>query len=213
MIDTKAVLNRYTELGLRDRFHLLIRIKTCPWGKILQYFPRADTLIDLGCGHGLLINLLAAGDYGYNKLTGLDLDVNKINIAKQIENNHISFYAIANLNFKEKAAVITIFDLLYLLPFHAQRELINHAYSLLFPGGYLVVKEVDKKPLWKFLINFFQESISVKLLRITLGSKFYFSSESALKKILEETGFKVSVKYLHKGYLHPHILYLCQKLF
>lgn|SRR3990167_1327830 len=211
MIDTKPVLNRYADLSLRDRVHLLLRLKTCPWERILENFPRAESIMDLGCGQGLFINLLDLRGYGYKKFIGIDLDEKKIRVAQGMKNDHVSFFTGNIFDFKDRAPVITIFDMLYLLPFLRQRELITRAYNLLPPEGYLVIKEIDKKPLWKFLFNILQESISVKLLRVTLGNGFYFNSEAELRKILEDTGFKVVIKYLHKGYFHPHILYLCQK--
>lgn len=150
-------------------------------------------------------------DHGYKRIIGVDLSAEKINVAKLTETDRVSFYSTDIFNFKEAADVYSIFDVLYLLPHELQQKLIKHIYDILPDKGYLVIKEVDKKPFWKFFINVIQESISVKLLHLTLGEKFYFKSESDFREMLENIGFELRVEHIDRGYLHPHILYICQK--
>ncbi|MCK7513272.1 MAG: hypothetical protein MZV70_60745 [Desulfobacterales bacterium] len=37
------------------------RALTCPFGPLIDRFPTTGAVLDVGCGHGLLINLLAQG--------------------------------------------------------------------------------------------------------------------------------------------------------
>lgn len=211
MAGLDSLFKKYSKISWKDRLHIFFRIKTVPWELILDNFPRGNSIIDIGCGHGVFINLLATRGHGYKRLIGIDLSADKINVAKLTANGSTSFYLTDIFDLKERADVYSIFDTLYLLPHNLQEKLIKHIYDNLADKGYLIVKEVDKKPLWKFFPNVIQESISVKILHLTLGKNFYFKSKADFKEILEKTGFKVSIKHIDKGYLHPHILYICQK--
>jgi len=207
----KLLYNRYPHLPLKDRMHMYFRIKTIPWKLILEYFPHGENMIDIGCGHGAFINLLDMRDRGYKKFTGLDFAVDKIKTAKLSENNHIFFLETDIFDIKEGAGTYSILDVLYLIPYSLQDKLIKHIYDILPFGGFLIIKEIDKKPLWKFFITVIQESITVKILHLTKGKKFYFRTESEFRKLFAGAGFKTRVEYLHTGYLYPHILYICQK--
>ncbi len=188
-----------------------MRMKTVPWDVILDNFPSGHTLIDVGCGHGLFINLLYSKKSGFEKYIGIDAADNKIKLARQTENDHISFYHTDLFDLQEAADVYSFFDVLYLIPYDDQERIIKHIYQKLPDHGYLVIKEIDTKPRWKFYVNRLQETISVKLAKITLGEKFYFRSENEFKNLLKYAGFTVKVVKIDEGYLHPHILYICKK--
>jgi SAM-dependent methyltransferase len=211
MIDLKSVLKKYSHLTIQDKAHIFIRTITVPWNLILSNFPSGHTLIDVGCGHGLFINLLSSTQHGFNQYIGVDADAGKIAVARQIENNNISFYNIDIFHFEKSADVYSFFDVLYLIPYDIQEKLINHIFRKLPEGGYLVIKEIGTKPSWKFTLNRLQETLSVKIFKITLGENFYFRSEEEYRNLLEDIGFVVKVNKIDKGYLHPHILYICKK--
>lgn len=210
MDNKKLLFKRYKQLGFRNRFHILFRMMTVPWDQILKTFPTSEALIDIGCGHGLLINLLATNNRN-NKFIGVDPDKNKIAIAKQTENSMIAFYDKDLFEVKDYADLYSIFDVLYLIPHEGQERILKHVYNRLPRDGYLIIKEVSKEPIWKFMFLYLQETFVVKLLHLTKGRRFYFRTEEDFKKLLSDIGFEVEIKHLHKGYLYPHILYICNK--
>ncbi|WP_343669625.1 class I SAM-dependent methyltransferase [Chitinophaga sp.] len=59
--------------------------------KLLEYLqpPAGATMLDVACGRGRHSRYLA--DKGYF-VTGIDLSINSINIAKKLENDHLSFF-------------------------------------------------------------------------------------------------------------------------
>ena len=208
----QSVFERYRSLSKWDKLHILIRIRSCPWDSMLMNMPSGETLIDIGCGHGLLINLLDMKGNRYKKMIGTDLSEDKIKIAKTSENDHVIFLATDFAELKECADVYSIYDVLYLVPYNEQKKILKNIYDKLSQKGYLVIKEVDTKPLIKFIWNYFEELIMVKILKKTLGAKFFFRSSKSFKAILENIGFKVKIVPLDMGYLHPHVMLICQKI-
>jgi 2-polyprenyl-6-hydroxyphenyl methylase/3-demethylubiquinone-9 3-methyltransferase len=204
------LFKRYKQLRFRDKFHIFFRIITVPWEHILKTFPISETLIDIGCGHGVLINLLVINNRN-NKFIGIDYDKNKISISKQTENDMIAFYDKDLFEVKDYADTYSIFDVLYLIPYKKQERIIRHIFNRLPRNGYLIIKEESKEPAWKFIILYLQETFMVKLLHLTKGKGFYFRTEEDFKKLLSGIGFEVEIQHLHKGYLYPHILYICKK--
>jgi len=56
-----------------------------------------------------------------------------------------------------------------------------------------------------------QETLAVKIIGFTLGSRFHFQSREKFTALLDRLGFDVEVVPQHKGYWYPHILYLAKK--
>jgi 2-polyprenyl-3-methyl-5-hydroxy-6-metoxy-1,4-benzoquinol methylase len=207
----KDILNRYSHLSLVEKLHIALRFMLCPWGKIISNFPDCASIIDVGCGHGLFINMLCLCKSDIKNAVGIDVSEKKIEIAKRSEKINISFKLGSLERTDIKADVYSIMDVLYLISFRDQEILIRNVFDLLPKGGFFAIKEVDTKPKWKFFLLIIEEFIMVKLLKITHGNSFYFRSRSGFEQLLSNIGFKVRTIDLQKGYLHPHILYVCQK--
>jgi len=201
------------------RLHVIMRLLSCPFFEIEQYIPKKGIILDLGCGYGCFAH------YFYltspeRTVIGCDTAENKIAHALNTltDNKNVKFYR-GDINHLERESIdcITIIDVLYLIPFEDWYSLLERCYRLLKVGGILLLKEMDKKPSWKFNWNTFQETLAVKLFKITSGSSFYYrkpfyykTSEELVEDLIK-VGFKIKIVRLDKGYLHPHILYVCQK--
>ena len=204
------LLSQYTCLSIRDKAHLVLRLLTMPWKRIIDIFPEGETLVDIGCGHGVLINMLKNKSC-FKKLIGYDPDERKILIAQQTADNRVRFSAGNILMPDLKADVYSIFDVLYLVPFNEQEVILKQVFISLPLGGHLVIKEVGKKPFWKFCFACLQESIVVKVFNLTKGKSFYFHTEEEFEQLLTRIGFLVQKNQLHKGFLYPHVMYICKK--
>ena len=62
------------------------------------------------------------------------------------------------------------------------------------------------RPAWKFRWNTLQETLSVKVLRITEGSSFDFVDPSTMAGWLTELGLVVEQRRLDARRVHPHHL-------
>ncbi len=102
----------------------------------------------------------------------------------------------------------SLVDVLYLIEYGAQEKLLTAIYQSMPTNGVFILKEIDKRPFYKYFFNIFQETVSVKVLNRTLGGRFYFRGQDEMVPLLKKIGFaNIEVIPLHKGYLYPHILY------
>lgn len=211
------IFDLYKNASLWVRFHNFIRWHTCPFGKIAEHVPDKGEILEVGCGYGLMSNLLSLGSSG-RKVCGIDISPEKISEARKTLNKReriqfeISDIYNEAIFENEKYSCIIIIGVLYLVPLNMWRRVFEGCYRALENGGVLLVKEQAKKPAWKYYWNRFQEFFAVRVFKITTGETFTFPDESTVEKLLMDAGFEVKLIRLDKGYLHPHILYVCKKI-
>jgi ubiquinone/menaquinone biosynthesis C-methylase UbiE len=211
----KQILDIYKDCSLWTKIHIFIRFKGCPFLELMKYVPREGKILDLGCGHGVFIHLLWLAGFRNGTLIGADLSESVIDIAKRtVDGKDMKFYArdISAID-EDQVNCITILDVFHLLPPDVQDEVLDKCYRKLPTGGLLLLKDVHERPYWKYCFDVLQETISVKLLRITEMKeyKFYFMRQDAFMQTLSRKGFEVRPISMDAGYLYPHILYLCRK--
>lgn len=209
----KAVLGLFREAGPLMRAYLRVKFRICPILRMEAYIPDKGMIVDLGCGNGLFAAILKLGSPA-REIVGIDLDARKIAEARKSLGNipHLDFRLgdVAAVTYPP-ADVYTIIDVLYLIPFAAQERILRMCAAALPPEGTLVLKDMDKKPRRKYAWNAIQETLAVKIIGFTLGSRFYFRSRADYAALLESLGFAVDIVPLHKGYWYPHILFIARK--
>ena len=129
---------------------------------VASYLPDHGTIIELGCGPGLMSNYLALKLKNI-KVIGLDLDENKIKIAKTTRKDR------TNIDFMVKdaclgmlpSAGVIMTDFLHHLPKSEHSTLLDVIYKNLEKDGRLVILEVDPsiKPAWKYWITYLSDII------------------------------------------------------
>lgn len=191
-----------------------IKKKIFPIKKCIEFFPDSGRLIDLGCGNGIFAGLLSLY-YPNLEIIGIDDDERKINEASTVFKNlkNIRFLKndITKTDFPE-GDHFSLFDVLYLIPYNIQAEILSKINKSMTRDGILIIKEMDRKPFYKYLFNILQETISVKLIKITLGNKFYFRNSDCMIDLLKKDGFvRIEVVRIDRGYLYPHIIYRASK--
>lgn len=190
-----------------SRVHVHIRWWSAPFRRLVRFLPPSGRVLEVGCGHGLFA-AYAALDAPGRSVLGVDIDGDKIAVGSA------AAAGVPNLDLEHVPDgvvpegpwdAIAVVDVLYLLPAEAQRRLLTSAAARLAPGGRLVVKEMASSPRWKVRWNAFQETLSVRVLRITEGSAtFAFLDPRVTAATLEQAGLTVSATRLDRGRLHPH---------
>ena len=197
------------------RLHQVLRSLLIPFHKLVDYLPKQGTLLDLGCGHGLFL-ALAKQEKPDLQLIGLDLSSEKITAARKAFNasncmiQQLTVMDIADFP-EQSVDVISIIDVMYLVPIERWDSILKKCYDCLKPGGRLLLKEMDRSITWKYVLLHLEEILIVKIFGLTLGEEFTFHSPEEIHRRLEAAGFEVEEIPLHRGYFVPHQLWIGKK--
>ena len=203
----QKLFNLYSELGSAVIWYVRLRWRLCPFEQMTRHVPLTGTIVDVGCGYGLLSNLLALTSQERDVI-GIDLSPRRITAAQRTvkERKNIKFlFQDANSLNLEKCDVLLMSDFLHHIPYRRQEELLVLCYQKLSKNGLLIIEEVDDKPFWKYQLN-----IIVDVL-LNLDKGIYFRSSSEYLKLLSRIGFEVKTEIAHKDLPLSDILYLCKK--
>ena len=197
------------------RLHQVGRSLLVPFHRLVDYLPDQGVLLDLGCGHGVFL-ALAQQRRPALRLMGFDLSATKIAAARQAfeaADDAIGQLAVMNIaEFPEQSVdVISIIDVMYLVPLSFWDGILKRCYNCLKPGGRLLLKEMDRSLRWKFALLCLEEGLAVKILGWTLGGEFTFPRPEEIRSRLGAAGFEVQDAPLHRGYLAPHHLWIGSK--
>lgn len=214
MTTLQDLIAGYRALSFADRLHMIIRWRVCPLRRIAAYVPEQGVIVDLGCGHGLFTQLLACEAAG-REVIGVDLDAHKIAVAEQVKLPNLRF-ATGDIATAElpPAQAVTILDVFYLIPYAVQQQLLEACAAKLAPDGMIVLKEMAETPRWKVALNWLEETLAVRVLRITdhnADNRFYFRPRAEWQTLFERLGFSVETIRLDRGYYHPHVLFIARK--
>lgn len=152
--------------GLYTRGPLVLRLLQhyrpyiCPFEALAPLVPVGSRVLDVGCGGGLWLHLLAALGR-IREGVGFDSAAAAIDMARAVR--HPSGGPAARLTFTHlpvEAAwpegpfdVVSIIDVMHHVPPAHQREAIRTAASRVAPGGVLLYKDMVRRPRWRAGMN------------------------------------------------------------
>lgn len=200
-----AVFSAAAALPTGARLHLAVRRWSAPWPRVVAALERETTLLDVGCGPGLLAFLLAArgasGSYA-----GIDPDARKVSRAEAWlgRSPRRTFRAceISEVH-GEPFAAVSVVDVLYLVPRDARTAFVDAIAERLAPGGRVVVLTSGGGPPWKRLLDRLQERLVVAVLGWTRGSAVDPCDGAEVAALLATAGLvDVRVEDAGAGYLH-----------
>jgi len=147
----------YDKGPLLARLMMRYRPYICPFHTLIQHIPQDATVMDVGCGGGLLLNLLAGADRIQRGL-GFDYSPDMIRVASKAAQKHNTDIHFCTVNANDgwprsTANTITAIDLLHHISPKDQDDVINKLIDTVPPGGRLVYKDMAAKPHWRASIN------------------------------------------------------------
>ncbi len=139
----RAAVN-YTRGGGVSLAQSFLKHSLVPTSLLCDRLPADSSVLDLGCGEGILTNTLAAHRPDCRFL-GIDLDQSRLAIAKRNAAPNATFQVgdIFDLELEDKADAAILNDVVHHHSYSSQGRLLVKAMNCLKPGGLLILKEVD----------------------------------------------------------------------
>jgi len=206
-------LARYRRAPMGARLFVHGRAFLSDLAVVERYVPKQGFIVDLGCGHGLFACVMRESS-PTRRVLGIDLDPRKIDVARgAIQDTQWLRFEVGDIvaEAPPKCDGVTIVDVLYLLPFEQQEQVLKNAATALGEGGSLVVKAQERKRDPRYALTYAQEMVTVSL-GFTRGGheRFYFPTREESLAMFERAGFLVdAVEMPYRPY--TDVLYLARK--
>jgi len=206
-------LARYRKAPMGARLFVRGRAFLSDLAVVERYVPNQGFIVDLGCGHGLFACVMRESA-PERRVLGIDLDQRKIEVARgAIQDTQWLRFEVGDIVKQPppKCDAVTIVDVLYLLSFEDQEQVLKNAASALGEGGPLVVKSQEKRLDPRYALTYAQEMITVSL-GFTRGGRerFYFPTRDEALAMFGRAGFKVdAIEMPSRPY--TDVVYLARK--
>ena len=206
-------LSVFAPLPLKERWFCRARLKLAPLEEVAAR-ATGTTLLDVGCGHGVLAALLLH-DHPERRVVGIDPDERKVEWARRSigRDPRAEFRActIEALAAERPASFdcVLIADVLCLISRDEWAPMLAASRRLLRSGGRLVLKDAEDDGSWRAKAAFGQEWLMVHVLRRTVSSGIGFATRAELEGYLTRAGFVVDeIAGYARGYGTPHVLFV-----
>jgi 2-polyprenyl-3-methyl-5-hydroxy-6-metoxy-1,4-benzoquinol methylase len=199
----------YSPASLRQGFYLGVRWRLCPFELVETLVPEAGSILDFGCGYGLLSNFLALKSPRRHVL-GVDISEKRIRIASRSvrERRNIAFVC-GDFNRLEGKRFdgIVMTDVLHHLSDTAVGFLLGRMHESMARDGLMVILDVDRTPFWKFC--------SAALIDRCLnpGTPLFYRSRHVMGRLLSLNRWAVD-RWIpaHKDLPLSDMIYVCHKV-
>jgi 1-acyl-sn-glycerol-3-phosphate acyltransferase len=179
---------------------------------INNYVPRDASIVDIGCGNGLISYML---NFTSPKRTilGIDYDSDKIELASNCisGNERISFVAADAVTYDYPSAdVFLLSDVLHYIPEEKQEELLTNVIKHLNPGGIILIRDADKDLQKRHLGTRYTEFFSTRFgYNKSLDKKLFFFSGKQITEIAKRNN--LSVEVIDNSRLTSNLLYILRQ--
>lgn len=170
--------------------------------------PPGGTLLDLGCGRGILFSLLLSARLPEDRpvLHGIEGDAKKAATARRalagdavIETKDLRTTALP------RARCIVLLDVLHYLPAAEQEALIGRVAAALEPGGVVLIREADRGAGLRFTATLWQERFCAWA-RGDFGQRFCFRSLAEWRELVRRAGLAATVEPMAMGTPYANVL-------
>lgn len=172
-----------------------------PLSEIGKNLPNDGTIIDFGCGQGIITAFLAQTKS--RRVIGVDANAKRLQKSARKNlifiNGDITKFKIPKLH----GAVIS--DVLHHIDYKNQKNLLSRIYTSLEKNGILVIKEIDSGEQVRSRLSRFWDFV------LYPKDKISYNDSQNLKSYLEKLGFIVTIKRTNRLFPGSTTLFLCKK--
>ena len=150
-------------------------------------------LVDVGCGIGLLSFYLR--EHGFDQpIVGIDHDATKVAAVNAIAPSYraLSFKVADARTDLPPGHSVMMLDLLHYFTTDTQRQLLEHAASVIPAGGMLMVRDAIRDDSWRYRVTWMQESFS-RAVRWLKAERLWFPTRELIVETMTRQGFEVEV--------------------
>jgi len=179
-----------------------IRFFTAPYKKLERLVPEKVFVVDLGCGYGILANFLALSGLK-REVLGIELDSKKIKFAdKGLKNVKFLKADITKTTLKKADIIFLVHVLHHLDSFQDQEKLLVACRKKLNKNGKLIIVEVDRRPVFKFILGWLADRL------LYPGDRIYYRFPKEFKQLFTKLKFKVKIIRADHGKPFAHMIYV-----
>jgi 2-polyprenyl-3-methyl-5-hydroxy-6-metoxy-1,4-benzoquinol methylase len=135
------------------------RSHICPLHEVIREVPARSRVLDVGCGQGLLLNLLARLGH-IRQGHGFDVAATAIAVARQVADQQ-GLSSVVGFEHRTIAQglpdigheVVTVIDVLHHVPDQHKAAFVGALCDVVPEGGLLIVKDMVVRPRWRAAAN------------------------------------------------------------
>jgi uncharacterized protein (DUF2062 family) len=190
------------------------------------WLPEDGRLVDVGCGQGLLLALVAQakewsvlGTWPSTwtspparlSLAGIELRPRMADLARHaVEGDAEIVAGDARTAPLAPADVIVLFDVLHLVDEDSQREIVTRAATALAPAGRLLIREADASAGWRFQMVRFGNRLTA-IVQGRWRARLNFRTAEGWQRLFEEAGLTAAVHPMGEGTPFANVLIVATK--
>ncbi len=198
------LLSKYSDN--RNKIYVLIRWFTFPFETFERIMPKNGIVLDIGCGEGAF-SIYCALKNNKRKVIGIDIDRKRLLTAKKAGKKikNAKFFLKNALSWDKKVDAIVISAFFHHLKVEEQTVFLKNSFTLVNPGGRLIIKEINKDDFIRSKLSRLWDYI------LYPRDKINYWSKDKLVKALNYLGY--SVKTSREAIFFPGstFFYICSK--
>jgi len=145
----------YKNTGFVQRLLSTARPYICPFHTMVELVPKDSSILDIGCGSGVFLNLLVH-QKTIKKGIGFDASQDVINTATKAMNT-LDNHSVAKFQCRQVEEglpdgdfdVVSMIDVMHHIPPESQQDAFKSAAHKLSKGGVFIYKDIGQRPLWR----------------------------------------------------------------
>lgn len=183
-----------------------------PFHTLLPLFPRGSRVLDIGCGRGLLLTLLAhAGRIASG--TGFDVAPDAVDAAErtrqrlpaaQADRLRFVYCPLGTAWPDGTYDVVSLVDVLHHVPRPHQEAMVREALSRVAPGGLFIYKDMCRAPFWRAAMNRLHDLVVAK-------QWINYCAVEDVERWASDAGFTLDVRSNHAMWWYGHELRVFRK--